>query len=187
VVVEEKEEEGAEAEADEERFESEAEFGILQSAFKPYSPEWESIWQRPRQIQDGTYVFKVTLGGWRRKRGIWRRLAVPGETSLDSLAGLILDAFEFDEDHLYDFRYRDLHGKSRVYNHPYTHEGPFTTDISVGATELPARGEMLFTFDYGDNWQFEVRFERLEVGPNQVKAPEVIDSVGEAPEQYSQW
>jgi hypothetical protein len=43
---------------------------------------------------------------------------VPPDTSLDELAGVILSAFKWDDDHLYDFRYRDQRDRSRVYNHP---------------------------------------------------------------------
>ncbi len=50
--------------------------------------------------------------------GIWRRLAVASDTNLEELALAILHAFKLDNDHLYDFRYRDQRGKKRQYNHP---------------------------------------------------------------------
>ena len=161
-------------------------FGVLQSAFQPYVSEWRTIYARPdREERPGTHIFKVTLGGWRvGNRGAWRRLAVPSELSLDSLADAILDAFQFDNDHLYDFRFRDESGKGRIYHHPEMDEGPWTTEITVGETGLPVKAEMVFTFDYGDRWEFKVRLERIDYGPDRCLAPQVIESAGEAPEQY---
>jgi hypothetical protein len=184
----EKAEEGEEEEIKAEEHEAEPEFGILQPVFQPYFPEWQTVFARPaREARTGTHLFKVRLGGWRGDGSIWRRLAVPPDTSLDSLAGVILDAFDFDEDHMYDFRYRDQRGRSRVYHHPYCDEGPWTSQLTVGESDLAIGDEMLFTFDYGDNWEFDVRLEEVETGRCKLKRPKVIESAGKAPEQYPQY
>jgi hypothetical protein len=161
-------------------------FGILQPVFQPFFPEWRTNYRPPpKEVRLGTHTFKVRLAGWRGADGsIWRRLLVPGHASLDTLAQDILSAFEFDNDHSYDFRYRDQRGKSRVYNHPWSDREPSTLDISVAETELGIKEKMLFTFDYGDNWQFEVRLESVDEGSCQLQVTKVIDSAGEAPKQY---
>ncbi len=133
----------------------------------------------------GTHIFKAVLTGRRGGGGgIWRRLAVPADTSLDELAWAILNAFKLDKDHLYDFRYRDQRGKSRVYAHPDTDDGPFTPEITVGESDLGLKDEMLFTFDYGDYWQFKVRLEAVDDQPSGSTDPKVIESAGTPPEQY---
>jgi len=162
-------------------------YGVLQPVFKPFFPEWQTMYAPGRrEVRTGTHIFKVTLAGWRGGGGgIWRRLAVPAATSLDGLAQAILDAFGLDaEDHLYDFRYRDQRGKSRVYNHPYTNDGPLTSEITVGQTDLALKAEMVFTFDYGDYWQFKVRLESFDAPRPRSSRPKVIESAGKAPEQY---
>jgi hypothetical protein len=177
-----------EAEAEDERVESKpvVEFGLLQPVFHPYFPEWKNAYARPNQVaMQGAHIFKVALGGWRGGGGgIWRRLAVPPDFSLDGLAGAILRAFRFDDDHLYDFHFRDQRGKLRVYNHPETDEGPFTTDIAVNEIDLALKDTMLFTFDYGDNWQFEVRLEQIEAKTCRLRRAKVVASAGKAPVQY---
>jgi len=162
------------------------EFGALRPGFHPYFPEWQNVYARPsRAAGQGAHIFKVKLAGWQGgSGGIWRRLAVPPEASLDELAGAIISAFNFDDDHLYDFRYRDQRGRQRVYNHPGTDEGPFTTEIKVGETEAAANDPMLFTYDYGDNWQFEVRLEQIEPKPCRQEKVTVVASAGKAPAQY---
>ncbi len=160
-------------------------FGTLHSLFQPYFPEWQKLYARPGHPPSaGTHIFKVTIGGWRGRSGVWRRLAAPPDVSLDSLADAILGAFNFDRDHLYDFRYRDRRGKHRVYYHPECDEGPWTTGITVGESNLAVKDAMVFTFDYGDHWEFEARLERIESGASQLSQPEVIESAGKAPEQY---
>ncbi|HVM50443.1 MAG TPA: hypothetical protein VMU04_20620 [Candidatus Acidoferrum sp.] len=182
-------EEPAGAEDSPEESVPEPDFGFLRPVFHPYFPEWQTVYARPSSAaRSGTNIFKVALTGWRAPAaGIWRRLAVPPDVSLDWLAGAILDAFEFDSDHLYDFQYRDQRGRRRVYNHPYSEEGPWTPEIAVGETELAVKDAMRFTFDYGDNWQFDVRLERIEDGVCRLKNPKVIESAGKAPEQYPQY
>jgi hypothetical protein len=178
----------AEEDAEDEPAESKpaAEFGMLQPIFHPYFPEWQKVYARPtREVRRGAHIFKVTLAGWQGGGGgIWRRLAVPPNCSLDGLAGAILDAFKFDSDHMYDFRYRDQRGKPQVYNHPYTSEGPFTTEIAVGELEMAIKDTMIFTFDYGDNWQFAVRLEQIEAKACRQQRVKVIASAGKAPAQY---
>jgi hypothetical protein len=182
-----------EAESEEISEESGAEvpFGILRPVFQPYFPEWKAIYARPGgEVRSGTHIFKVTLAGWHGgDGGIWRRIAVPPDASLDTLAGAILGAFKLDDDHLYDFSYRDRRGRSRVYNHPETDRGPFTTEMTIGKTELALKDAMHFTFDYGDYWEFDVRLEKVEAEPGRLKQPRVIESAGKAPEQYpdSEW
>lgn len=164
----------------------ETQFGVLQPVFRSYFPEWRTKYTLPgREVRSGTHTFKVTLAGWRGAGGsIWRRLRVPADASLDDLARAILSAFNLDNDHAYDFRYRDQRGKRRVYYHPWTDEGPFTSEIAVAETEVRLKDEMMFTFDYGDYWQFGVRLEAVDAGPCQLREPMVIESAGKAPEQY---
>jgi len=60
-------------------------------------------WQRELEIpnmefQGGTHVFKVSLG-----KDCWRRVAMSGEQDFALFANTILDAFDFDHDHLHQF------------------------------------------------------------------------------------
>ncbi len=154
-------------------------FGFLRPAFSPFVLQWRNTFAASESVaRAGTYIFKVSLG-----RGVWRRLAVDAGDPLDGLASDILDAFNFDQDHLYDFQYRDLLGKKRVYNHPNCDEGPHTSEITVGESGLPEKEAMKFTFDYGDNWQFTVRLERIEPPEKDIKLG-LLDSGGQAPKQY---
>jgi len=166
----------------------EAGFGTLQPVFQPYFPEWQEVYGLPKgEARTGVHVFKVSITGWRGNGRVWRRLAVPPDASLDDLAYAILDAYDFDDDHLWDFRFRDQRGKNRQYHRPEGDEGPYADQISVADTELPLKGEMLFTFDYGDDWQFKVVLENVEPSRCRLKRPRIVSSAGKSPQQYPDW
>ncbi|AWR86119.1 hypothetical protein Mtai_v1c08750 [Meiothermus taiwanensis WR-220] len=56
------------------------------------------------------------------------------------------------------------------------------TRISEAFTKL--KQKMLFVFDYGDDWRFEVQLVRTEPRQKGVRYPKVLERVGESPKQY---
>lgn len=164
-------------------------FGTLQPTFRPWFPEWKMVFRVPQPItQTGTHIIRVKFAGGQGLAGISCLMAVPGDATLDELAYAVLKAFKFsDTDHLYEFRYRDRLGKSRVCCHPYSDEGPWASEIELGDAGLPVKGVMTFLFDFGDSWRFELRLERIEP-PGKKNAPiKVIESTGKPPKQFPDW
>jgi len=158
-------------------------FGVFQPLLSPYVPQWQRSLTVPDwTFRAGRYVFKAALG-----RGLWRGIAIDGEASLDELAGAILNAYEFDHDHLYQFSYRDLFGGRQVINHPYMDDGPWTSEMRVGDVPLPVGQMMTYLFDFGDGWEFEVTLEQVEPTDRALRKPVLLDGRGDAPEQYPNW
>ena len=153
--------------------------GRMQEIFQPFFPEWQELLRNPEEeFTDGIFVFKVSLGR------IWRRLAIPAQSSLDLLSSAILDAFEFDYDHLYCFTVENRSGISFSINHPVVREPPFTNQVRVGDLPLAPGAIMIYLFDFGDNWEFEVKLERIEPADARRRKAVVLDAHGRAPEQY---
>lgn len=151
----------------------------FQARLQPFFPKWrETLTLAETPARDGLHVFKVSLGR------VWRRIALPGEMTLEALSETILNAFDFDNDHLHLFRYRNRFGIFEEVKHPYTEQSPSTAEVKVG--ELPLRpGSMLeYLFDFGDNWLFEVCVERVEPMNPKLRKPMMIDGRGQAPPQY---
>lgn len=155
-------------------------FGELQPSFQPFFPEWQNNLIIPEsEFQDGIYVFKVSLGS------VWRRIAIPGTLTFSHLSGAILDAYEFDYDHLYSFNYKDRFGRTLEINHPFMDdEPPLADDVAIGDIALSAGTQIDFLYDFGDNWQFGIVLERIDPKDATVKAPRLLESRGKAPEQY---
>jgi len=154
--------------------------GVLQPVFQPYFPEWQRVLKPPQvAFREGTFTWSVSLGRARRQ------IDAPAESSLDELAGCILDAFDFDPDHLYCFEVPDAKARKRRIACPYEEDAAECTDeTALGDLPLPEGAAMKFIFDYGDWWLFTVKLQ--SIGPHDPKltGPKVTAKHGEAPAQY---
>jgi hypothetical protein len=161
--------------------EGEVQYGVLQPVLQPYLSEWKNNLSVPKwTFREGTHIFKVSLGR------IWRRIAIPAAQTLDALADTILNAVEFDHDHLYRFSYENRFGALERVHHPYMDEGPWTSEVLVGDVPLRVGQTMVYLFDFGDQWEFNVTLEQVD-RDMVVKEPVIIEKHGEPPEQYPQW
>ena len=154
--------------------------GVLQSLFKPYFPAWErNLELAEREMRPGKYTWHVSIGK------PWRRIVVPGDFPLESLAEAILQAFDFDNDHMYHFEFRDERGQRVEIVCPHIEDAKAWAD-EVALQELPlAEGDtMTFVFDYGDNWQFTVKLESVTDDDTTLTEAKVVKSSGKAPAQY---
>ncbi|MGB0384803.1 MAG: IS1096 element passenger TnpR family protein [Ardenticatenaceae bacterium] len=156
---------------------------LLQSILQPYFPEWQNNLVIPESegiFQEGTHIFKVSLGK------IWRRIAIPAENDLDTFAYAILQAVDFDNDHLYCFTYRNREGMQIRINHPYMEEEYLTNEIEIGDMVLHAGQTMTFLFDFGDKWEFKITLEHVD-NTMEIDSPKLLEAHGEAPRQYHYW
>jgi pRiA4b ORF-3-like protein len=171
-------------EDEEEGAPEELRFGAWQPLFQPYFPEWRENLKFPQlEPREGTFVFRVSLGK------VWRLIAMPAKATLDDLVDKILSSVDFDSDHLYEFRYRDRLGTAATAGHPAMDEGPWADQIPIGTLPLEPGRTMTLIYDFGDNWKFTVKLERIEPPGAKIKAPRLLESHGKAPKQYplSDW
>jgi hypothetical protein len=157
-------------------------FGQWQKLFQPYFPDWRANLVVPAaEPRAGTFIFRVSVGK------VMRKLAMPADATLDDLVAWILRSVDFDSDHLYEFSYRDRFGKTILAVHDGCDEGPFARDIRIGDLPIDPGQAMALTYDFGDNWRFNVQLERIETSAAKLKKPRIIESRGKAPEQYPAW
>ena len=112
---------------------------------------------------------------------------MPGGLTMDTLATTIINAFEFTHDHLYRFSYRNSFGVEKHITHPYLEEEPLTSEVLVGQVPLREGQSMIYLYDFGDWWEFDVTLERVDSPDPAMKEPAILDARGEAPEQYPSW
>jgi len=154
-------------------------FGAWQAAFRPYFPEWLENLEFPEPEQrEGEFVFRVSVGK------VWRLIAIPADATLDDLVGWILQSVEFDDDHLYEFRYRNRLGAEATAGHPGTDEGPWVDEIRIGTLPLEPGQSMQLRYDFGDDWRFDVRLERIDPPGGKAEGARILGRHGESPEQY---
>jgi hypothetical protein len=165
---------------DTEQIEALPQFGVLQELFKIYFPAWQNTLQLPKpKFQPGQYLFKVFL------HKAWRRFNIPGTLTWDNFAQLILEAFEFDDDHLYCFEYRNHFGREIRLNHAYLEEMPFTDETKIGELGLETGDELVFIYDFGDHWEFQILLE--EIVPSEHECIQLLEKHGEPPQQYPEY
>ncbi|MFP4323824.1 MAG: IS1096 element passenger TnpR family protein [Anaerolineales bacterium] len=156
-------------------------FGQFQTRLQTFMPAYQTALTPPKiPEREGTHVFKVSLGK------SWRRIAINADNPLDFLANAILQAFKFDNDHLYRFEYRNRLGMWEVINHPYMDEPPFTSIVTVGQLPVQVGQGLTYLFDFGDHWEFDVLFESFDPETD-TPSPKVIETHGRAPKQYRNW
>jgi hypothetical protein len=153
----------------------------FQEIFQPYWPSWKNnlVWPEAT-FTPGVYTFKVSLGP------IWRRLAIDATDSLDLLASAILISVDFDDDHLYEFSYRNRIGMTETVQHPYMETPLSTSETRIGDLPIAVGESMTFVFDFGDNWRFDVLLENIDP-ERKLEHVEYLEEHGKAPAQYPNW
>ncbi|MHB8127192.1 MAG: IS1096 element passenger TnpR family protein [Desulfitobacteriaceae bacterium] len=148
--------------------------------FAPGELDTTLIWKQPKT--DGNYTFKVLLN-----KKTWRRIVLSGKHTLEDMHMIIQEAFEFNNDHLYSFF---MDGKAWSHNSfkcTYVDQGPYVTEAIIGELGLESGDEILYLFDYGDQWEFKVLLEHKDEGGSRVLKPVITARHGESPEQYPSW
>jgi hypothetical protein len=157
-------------------------FNELQPALQPYFPAWQNILAVAQQeYRSGVWVFKVSLGK------AWRRIALSSELTLFDLSRLILESVDFDTDHLDMFRYIHPTGRRIEAHHPYADGSPSTDEVRIGDLLLAEGASMIYIFDFGDWWKFEVQLETIQPENERSQYAEILEIHGEAPQQYREW
>ena len=126
----------------------------------------------------GTYILTVHIGD------VWRQFSVPAACRLEALANAILDAFDFDCDHLYEFLIEDSHGALRRYCHRAMDLPHSAHETAVGIFGLQPGQGFRFHYDFGDDWWFGIVLDRIEAGTGRRTKVREVDRHGEAPPQY---
>ena len=154
--------------------------GTLLPLYQPYFPAWRRVLTRPATTgRDGVYTWRISWGR------AWRRIAAPGQLSLDTLAITILTEFDFDSDHLYCFEFRDRHGRKRRIACPFEQDAEtYTDETCLGDLPLVEGTIMTFVFNYRAPSRFTVKLERVGPPDPELTHPRVLAEGGTPPEQY---
>ena len=109
---------------------------------------------------------------------IWRRLLIPGDWTLSDLHSAIQVLMGWDDEHLHSFTVA-----KRVYE-PASEDGPGPyagepdgDDSAVTVSEVLKRTgqKCLYTYDFGDNWEVDIKVEAVLPPDPAVTAPVCLD------------
>jgi len=96
----------------------------------------------------------------------------------------LLDAFEFDHDHLYGFLVEDRFGSVQEIKHFYMDEPPYAHETTIGELGLQSGQGLVFHYDFGDDWRFRIVVDRIDPNAPCTRRPKQLKTHGEAPPQY---
>lgn len=153
----------------------------LHKTFYSIVPGWQKVLKTEiAKPIEKMHVLKVTLCK------SWKTLAVNADWTLSDLASTILNAFEFDQDHLYYFKYKGSNGNDiKAYHYAVSDEIIYADEITVGSLCLSIGQTFTFLFDFGDAWEFKLQLVSLETPNNDKNHPLILASGGDPmPEQY---
>ncbi len=130
-----------------------------------------------------------------KKGKIYRVLEVPSSLSLYKFAELIVDAFNFDFDHLFGFYNEKVYSKTTVgfelIEDDFFYFGSSRDfkvyDVKKTTVEFlftTIGKKVYFLFDFGDNWWFELKLQGVHERKKGVFYPVITKAVGKSPVQY---
>lgn len=128
------------------------------------------------------YTLKVYPAG--KGRDVYRVLEISGDKTLDDLCGVILDASDFFDEHLYEFCM-----DNRMYS-----DCSYQSDPEAGAPSTKTRIDRVglaegqnfsLHYDFGDDWMFVLHVQKV-ASESMTNTVRVIKEKGHI-EQYPDW
>ena len=158
----------------------------IEDALKHLYPQWQnSLVAGEQPFREGKYTLKLS---WSE---VWRRIIVPATTTLEDVTSLLLQAFCFDQEHLYQLEYRDRSGKEVVVVAPQIRDAEqWADEIVLGDLPLDEGDVIGLWYDFGDDWRFTITIENIDESVTDDFQPELTAQHGKAPRQNnfdSEW
>ena len=125
------------------------------------------------------YTMKVYPKG--RGREAYRVIKISGSATLNGLCKVILDSFDFTDDHLYEFC-MDNKMYSRDSYQSAAKTGGRSAKIKIDKLGLNEKQKFSLHYDFGDDWMFVINVQKIQEEAGKCE-PCVVKSKGKV-EQY---
>ena len=124
-------------------------------------------------------------------------IQIRGNQTLAKLHEAIFDAFDRDDEHMYEFQVggkRPMDRKAKRYvlpmgDDPFDDQRPAGVVIrtTVDALGLKKGQAFGYWFDFGDDWWHQIDVIAIHDGPGSDRYPRVTAKTGDSPPQYLDW
>ena len=122
------------------------------------------------------YSIKVYPAGMGRE--VYRNIEICGDETLDRLCQIILEAFDFDDEHLYEFCMDNCMYSENSYQSDPEEDDDASTDIALDKLKLNKGQKFSLHYDFGDDWMFTITVHKI----NEVEEsfePRIVKSKGQ--------
>lgn len=113
----------------------------------------------PREVatyKPGLYTFRVMRSA---KEG--QEITISSQQTMQDLHQAIIQAFHFDDDHLYSFFMDGEKWSPNCISSPSDYSGANAANIQIGSAGLREGQRFMYLYDYGDEWMFTVTLENV--------------------------
>ena len=129
---------------------------------------------------------------------ISRTIQIRGDQTLEELHSAIFDAFDREEEHMYEFQIGGkgpMDPKARryvlhMYDHDHESEGNSAGEVNetvIGVLGLKVNDAFGYWFDFGDDWWHQVNVVAIGEVPARGRYPKIVKKTGKSPPQYVDW
>jgi hypothetical protein len=121
---------------------------------------------------------------------ISRTIQIHGQQTLHDLHGAIFDAFDREEEHLYEFNFGEgPEDRSEIYSYHSEWDDELedagdTDTTTLDSLNLEVGRYFGYIFDMGDYWEHVIEVAAVEGAPAKIESPRLLESVGPSPPQY---
>lgn len=131
----------------------------------------------------------------KRNPQICRTIEIRGDQTLEDFHNIIFDAFNREEEHLYEFQIGGKgpnDPKARRYILSEESNDPFeiskatgvVSETTIGSLNLKVGESFGYWFDFGDDWWHQVTVVSITDKIRGRKYPKIIKRIGKSPPQY---
>ena len=160
--------------------------------------------QRPT-LQKQLYTLEVFITSGpmaeefaKKNKVISRTIEIRGDQTLEDLHNEIFDAFDREEEHLYEFQVGGkgpMDRKARRYVLPMELQDSFDNDraagsvtrTTIGSLGLKVDAVLGYWFDFGDDWWHQINVVEISDQIPKGSFPRTIKKEGKSPPQYINW
>lgn len=133
-----------------------------------------------KKRNSATYEIRTKLRGF--KPSTWRRFIISGNSSIETLEQAILLMFNVEWGHMYDL-YNTFTGIRYENQRNIDAMNEWGARDSVNSEKAKVSifnvgDKLLLTYDYGDNWKFEINIKRIDNSVVTPKYPHIISGKG---------
>lgn len=131
---------------------------------------------------ENQYTLKVYPAG--RGTSVYRVIEISGKDTLQKLCKTILTAFDFIDEHLYEFCMDNKMYSEHSYQSDPEGRQP-SVKVKIDKLGLIKGQKFSLHYDFGDDWMFTINVQKITEVPENFK-PRVVKEKGHV-EQYPDW
>jgi len=134
-------------------------------------------------ITPQTFTIKVV---YRPQPDAWFVIETRADQTLHDLHHAILDAADFDEDHLYSF-YMSGQAWDDAAEYSRGPDARHSSNERISNLPLRMKQRFLYLYDYGDQHEFDVQLTAASAEMPRSRYPTIVERHGKMPLQYPDW